>query len=294
MLDRLRYYLLVRSLPLRSPIFLPTTKISRTEAIAGLRKVRDIYTTRLDSIYRPRLRSLRHAFEGVERCFVIGNGPSLNRMDLGPLAGEVTFAVNGFFLKAKELDWLPTFYVVEDHLVAEDRAEEIAAFRGPTKLFPVNLAYCLPEGEDTIFFNHRPRISYPDGFDFSLEADQITYTGCTVTFTCLQLAAYLGFRKIFLIGVDADYVIPADSEKRSDYGVEVLDMRSDDPNHFDPSYFGKGYRWHDPQVDKMIAAYEEARRVTGDAGIDIFNAGVGGRLEVFPRTEFRSLFHGRS
>lgn len=282
--------MLVRKLPVRSPIFLPTERIPQEEALAGLRKVVRLYEQDLDQVYRPKLRALREQYQGTERCFVIGNGPSLNDMDLEKLRGEVTFAVNGFFLKAQALSWTPTFYVVEDHLVAEDRRQEIAAFSGPTKLFPANLAYCLPEAEDTLFFDHRPRKSYPDGFDFSLRADELTYTGCTVTFTCLQLAAYFGFSAIYLIGVDADYAIPADVEADTTYGVEVLNMPSDDKNHFHPDYFGKGYRWHDPQVEKMLEAYAEAHRTAGAAGIKIVNAGVGGKLEVFPRATYNSLF----
>ena len=106
----------------------------------------------------------------------------------------------------------------------------------------------------------------------------------------VRLAAYLGFSTIYLIGVDADYAIPADVEADTTYGVEVLNMPSDDKNHFHPDYFGKGYRWHDPQVEKMLEAYAEAHRTAGAAGIEIVNAGVGGKLEVFPRATYDSLF----
>lgn len=289
-IDRLRCQLLIRRLPLRSPIFLPTERVPPDLALAGLRRVYALYQGELDKVHRPKLRALREKHLGEERCFVIGNGPSLNDMDLEKLSGETTFAVNGFFLKAATLSWRPTYYVVEDHLVAEDRREEIIEFSGPTKLFPANLAYCLPAAEDTVFFDHRPRVSFPDGFDFSLDADEFTYAGCTVTFTNLQLAAYMGFQKIYLIGVDADYAIPADAEMTNTGGVTVLDMTSDDENHFDGNYFGKGYRWHDPQVDKMLQAYQEARRVTSEAGLEIINAGVGGKLDVFPRVNFETLF----
>lgn len=55
----------------------------------------------------------------------------------------------------------------------------------------------------------------------------------------------------------------ATAEKRDSDGTTVLDMSEDDPNHFHPDYFGKAYRWYDPQVDNMIVAYEEGRRLTG-------------------------------
>lgn len=288
------YQKIVQALPTRSPIYLPTEKLSLEQRIDGVRKVADIYANRLDQVYKPRLRALREQFAGTKRCFVIGNGPSLNRTDLAALKGEVVFAVNGFFLKYDELDWRPTFYVCEDHLVAEDRADQLNALTGSIKLFPTYLGYCLDETEDTIFFNHQPRKSYPHGFDFSLDAADITYTGCTVTYTSLQLAHYLGFETIYLIGVDANYDLPTDVEQSKKYGTGVLDMKSDDPNHFHPDYFGKGYRWHDPQVDQMLSAYAEAEKVTRATGRLIKNATIGGKLEVFERANFNEVLpHAR-
>lgn len=281
---------LISKLPTRAPIYLPTEKIPVEAQIKGLTRVKRIYDHGLAETYSPRLRALRAKYRGTKRCFVIGNGPSLNETDLSLLKDEVTFAVNGFFLKAKDLDWKPTFYVVEDHLVAEDRAKWINAFKGPTKLFPAYLGYMFPEAEDTIFYNHRPRKSYPHGFDFSTRADEITYTGATVTFSMLQLAFYMGFEEIYMIGVDASYAIPADAQQASSYAVGVIDMKSDDVNHFHPDYFGKGFRWHDPQVSKMVEAYQEARKVVDGTSQRIYNATVGGQLEVFERRNYADLF----
>ncbi len=286
-----QYQLLLQKLPSRAPIYLPTDKIPVADKIKGIEHVIEIYKHDLDAVYRPKLRALRERFKGSKRCFLIGNGPSLNQTDLSMLKNDVTFAVNGFFLKVADLNWKPTFYVVEDHLVAEDRAKWINEFKGPIKLFPSYLGYMFEKSDDTIFYNHRPRKSYPHGFDFSLEADKITYTGCTVTFSMMQLATYLGFEEIYLIGVDASYDIPKDAQEGKDYSVGVLDMKSDDPNHFDPDYFGKGFRWHDPQVEKMVEAYAEARKVLEEQTTQrIYNAGIGGKLKVFDRVPFASLF----
>ena len=284
------YKELIKSVPTQSPIFLPTEKVPPEKRVEGMKRVKKIYDHHLDSRYAPMLRELREQYKDTNRCFIIGNGPSLNSTDLTVLKDEVTFAVNGFFMKTPELDWQPTFYVVEDHLVAEDRREWIDKIEGPTKLFPAYLAYCFDERSDTIFYNHRPRISYPDGFDFSTDASKITYTGCTVTYSCMQLAYYLGFKEIYLIGVDASYDIPQDVNNGADYEVGVLDMKSDDPNHFHPDYFGKGFRWHDPQVHKMVEAYQEAKNVLDKSDQSIFNATIGGKLEVFDRVNYGDIF----
>lgn len=290
-IDQIARDALIDAVPsdLRHEIFLPTPSVPMAAQLIGLRKTKELYGGDLDITHRRRLRALKAA-RGRERCFIIGNGPSLNRTDLGRLKDEDVFTTNGFFLKMPDLDWTPTYYVVEDHLVAEDRAGDINALQGPAKLFPANLRYVIEPDADTIFFDHRPRRSFPYGFDFSFDADKETFSGGTVTYTCLQLAAYLGYREIYLVGVDADYALPADATFSGAGPVKRIDMASDDVNHFHPDYFGKGKRWHEPNVDVMIEAYAEAQRACGERGVQIFNATIGGKLEIFPRVAYDDLF----
>lgn len=277
--------------PCPSAIYLPTKKFQGMERLSAIGRVVTAWNERQE-IHKARLRAARERVRDRSRCFIIGNGPSLNKTNLDLLADEVTFATNGIFLKFPETSFRPTFFVVEDHLVGEDRHEEINQLRGFTKLAPYYLAYCLEDGEDVIYYNHRGRVSYPHGFDFSTNAEEITYTGCTVTFSCMQLAYYMGFKEIYLIGVDMSYIIPVAVQKSNDYDTEVLDMDIDDPNHFVPNYFGRGYRWHDPNVDKMEQAYIEAHKVTEANGVKIYNATIGGKCEVFDRVDYYSLFPG--
>jgi FkbM family methyltransferase len=288
--EQSEYDTVTASLPIQGDIFLPTDKIPPQDRLAGVKKIRALYDGQLDSIYRPRLRALKDRFVNRKRCFIIGNGPSLSHTDLDQLKDEVTFATNGFFLKAEELGWAPTLYIVEDHLVAEDRAAEIHELKAWTKLFPANLSYIIEPDDNTIFFDHRPRPSFPHGFDFSFDADVNTFAGGTVVYTCMQLAAYLGFEEIYLVGVDADYSIPEDAKYSGNGRVKELDMDSDDTNHFHPDYFGKGKRWHEPNVDVMLGAYKEAKQQCFARGVIIKNATLGGKLEVFPRADFSSLF----
>ena len=280
---------LLKKHPCPSDIYLPTTKYTGLDRINSIQKVVNIWNKNVD-MHKARLRNLKDRFKGVDRCFIIGNGPSINKTDLNLLKNEVSFATNGIFLKFPDTDFRPTIYVVEDHLVGEDRYEEINNLEIEYKLAPFYLAYCLEEDENVIYYNHRSRVSYPHGFDFSTNAEEITYTGCTVTFSCMQLAYYMGFKEIYLVGVDMSYQIPEKVKKMNEYDTEILDMDFDDPNHFASDYFGRGYRWHDPNVDKMEEAYKEARKVTEQNNVKIFNATIGGECEVFDRVNYQSLF----
>lgn len=279
---------IVRRLPLRAPAFLPTSRVAPADRVAGLRHVLSLYEGGLDRVHRPRLRALRDRFAGARRAFLIGNGPSLNRTDLEPLRHEVTFASNGFLLKLPELGWSPTFYCVEDRLTAEDRAEGILALTGSTRLVPAHLAYVVPDGPDTIFLDHRPA---PEGGPvFSREADRMTHPGGSVTFLMLQVAAWLGFRELILVGMDGTWRMPPDAWRSDEDGASVLDMATDDPNHFHPDYCGKGIRWHEPRPDRMARAFAEARRAIEEAGQTVSDATIGGRLDLFERVRFHDIF----
>jgi len=222
-----------------------------------------------------------------QRAFIIGNGPSLNLCELGVLKDEITFGVNSIFLNYNKMGFHPTYYVVEDVLVAEDRAEEINRYQGPKKFFGNYLKYCLSDNPSTHWLNVRFCYeNYPGFPNFSRNALRMVWTGGTVTYLCLQLAYYMGFSEIYLVGFDHHYTIPS---KAKVSGTEILST-GDDPNHFNPTYFGKGYRWHEPNVDRMEKAYRKANKFFSLDNRKIMNATKGGNLEVFERIEFERLF----
>lgn len=233
-----------------------------------------------------RLGRLKNRYRG-RRCFILGNGPSLTKCDLSLLKGEVTFAVNSIFYLFPQLQWRPTYYVVEDKLVAEDRAEEIKRLTGMTKIFGAELKYALGGCKDAIWanliYNFGP---YPGFPHFSKDASRCLWVGGTVSYVCMQLAYHMGCREVYLIGFDHNYEIPPDAQVEG----TVITSASEDPNHFHPDYFGKGYRWHDPMVERMAKAYRRAREVFEADGRKICNATVGGKLDVFTRVDYEGLF----
>ena len=227
-----------------------------------------------------RLRALRNIHSG-RRGWVIGNGPSLNEMDLSLLKGEITFACNAIFLLYDRTDWRPTYYTVEDPYVAEDRAAEINALHGPVKIFPDDLRHCL-EADERTYCLHFVR-AYEPFPQFSGDCSQRAYWGGTVSFLSLQLAHYLGCNPIYFIGMDMNYHVPDYME-----GNEIL-SREADVNHFHPDYFGPGKRWHDPKVHRMIQSLQAGRDYLHPRGVMVYNATRGGKLEIFPRAGYEEV-----
>ncbi len=261
------------------------------------------------------LRRFKNAYEG-RRCFVMGNGPSLNKMDLSKLEGEVVFGCNSIFLLFDRIKWRPTFYTCVDSRVLPDRAAEIAAMlrENPAMqaFFPTELQDhiskaltptrdVLPPLPNVAYFRERWNSKdYPPFSMFSVDINEHVIQPFTVAITMLQIAMYMGFSEIYLVGCDTSYTIPPDVKKeglteRGEIGLGLTSTQDNDPNHFDPSYFGKDRKWHDPQVDKMIDHYGYARQVAELRGkTKIFNATVGGNLEVFQRVDFTTLFTAKS
>ncbi len=222
------------------------------------------------------------------RCFVIGNGPSLNQMNLNLMKDDIVICANSFFLKFKDLNFKPDFITVEDHLVAEDNFEALNNLKGIKKIYPIDLKRIFNENDDTFFIELRRafRNKKNDGnFKFN-NFNEIFYWGGTVLYMNLQLAAYMGFKEIYLIGVDLTYKIPKDAIVEG----SRITSQSDDPNHFNPTYFGKGKRWHLPETNRMQRSFSTAYKELKKNNIKLYNATIGGNLKDIPRVNYDSLF----
>jgi hypothetical protein len=66
--------------------------------------------------------------------------------------------------------------------------------------------------------------------------------------------------------------------------------QGDDPDHFHTGYFGKGFRWQLPDLETSERGYRMARQAYEQAGREVLDATVGGKLAVFPKAAYESLF----
>ncbi len=254
-----------------------------------------------------RLRALRGAYVG-QRTFLMGNGPSLNHTPLDLLASEYVWGFNRCHLLFERIPWRPAFYVAIDTVVVPDIAADIrgmlATLPDTTFFFPASfyLQGTLPDHPAIIWYSEL--LPHPDegapGY-FSFDATRFVRAAHTVTIAAMQLAVHLGFNPLYLIGCDTAYTIPADTSARGTLhdqstgerieGFELQSHRDNDPNHFDPRYFGAGRRWHHPNVNGMQYGYRMAHGMCAANGVQVYNATVGGALDVFPRVSIERVLH---
>jgi|688.fasta_scaffold728442_1 hypothetical protein len=231
--------------------------------------------------------NLKNMHEG-ERCCIIGNGPSLNKIDITKLNGQPSFSVNSIYYKIKSDNFIPYYYSVEDRFVFIENICEIRAIPAKTKFFPKTYASLYPNTNNVCFINldldfYNPKSPYHYIPRFSLNCADIIYAGQTVTFMNMQLALYMGFKEIILVGMDFDYKVPPGASN-------IIVSKEDDMNHFHPDYFGRGKRWHDPNLENVYKSYQLFKLYSEFKGVKVINATNGGKLELFQREKFSSIY----
>jgi len=233
-----------------------------------------LHPWRRDSIRR--IAALKDTHRG-ERCFILGNGPSLKNTDLKKLKEEFTIGLNRIFLAFPEFVFKTSVLVSVNDLVVEQSAAEIKALGIPT--FVAWRARRWLKPADNLYFLYT---TYT-GPKFGRDLTGRLWEGATVTYAALQLAFYLGFETVILIGVDHNFVTQGKPNT-------TIVSQGDDPNHFHQAYFGKGFRWQLPDLDTSEQAYWMARKAYEADGRRVIDATVGGKLQVFPKVEYESLF----
>lgn len=230
---------------------------------------------------RDRLNRFRDRHSG-ERCFVIANGPSLGAMDLRALGGVPTISMNRAYLLYEQWGFVPSYYVCINELVLEQFAEDIARLPMPRFVnFNRRHLFAGMEEDDGQMYL-RLGLNLQDRF--SGDVTQPISSGGTVTFACLQLAYFMGFKEVVLIGLDHNFV-----EKGVPNTTEIRHSERDE-SHCHPDYFPKGIKWQLPDLYRSELAYALARQAFERDGRRILDATVDGKCNVFPKVDFDSLF----
>ena len=235
--------------------------------------------------YKPNVEAIAtfHDKHKGEAIWIIGNGPSLNKVDVSKLKGKTTIGVNAIYLN-KAIK--PTYYVIEDSLVALDRQDEINSdvLDGTTRFFGTYLSPIIDEKEGVIFMNvdidyNSQRENWPL---FSTDLRRKVYVGGSVTYISLQLAYWMGASTVYMVGFDHNYIIPSNIIQKDN----VLTTVGRDPNHFNSDYFGHGLRWHLPKTDRMARGFYKAKQQFEKHFRHIINTTPEGRLDILDRANF--------
>lgn len=214
--------------------------------------------------------NLRNKYKGLP-MLVIGNGPSLNKTPLDEFCHVPSIGVNKINLLFHRVSWRPILILCVNNLVVQQNWQTFVQNKIPVFL-SWKARWFIPRSE-------RRSVSYflslPSS-EFSLDPTEGVGSAGTVTYTALQFAYFMGANPVILFGVDHSFSY----EGRTN---EIVKMEGSDPNHFDPNYFAEGQKWGLPNFDRIELAYRNAKNAFEKDKRLIYDATIGGKLDIFPK-----------
>ena len=250
--------------------------------------------------YAVKILKYKNKYNG-KKCFIIGNGPSLQIDDLEKIMNEYTFASNGIYALYKHTKWRPRFYCAWDRFFCQEKMEDLDNIN--ELMDGCEAAFTSIESEGFKFRDQIENLYYlkeckgiEPGEEVPLFSDDClenVYTIGTITYAMLQLAVYMGFKEIILLGIDFSF-----SVERMNDGTFI---QNNVQNHMDiieevesksnasakiKKIWGYSYS---ADIERQLAGYQAAKQYADSHGIKIYNATRGGKLEVFPRVNFDNL-----
>ena len=220
---------------------------------------------------------LKNRHEG-ERAVLMCNGPSLSKMDMSFLKGETVIGLNKIHLGFKDFRFYPQYYVAVNKNVLQQLSSDIK------KLTCIKFLsnHCTDLFSDDAL-THIVNTHSPKNY-FCTDIFRELHEGWTVTFAALQIAFFLGFDEIIIIGMDHRY-------KYVGQPNEEHVLSGADHNHFSSSYFGYGQTWDNPDLEHSEKSYRIAREIYEKNGKRIIDATLDGACEIFTKVNYKTFFN---
>lgn len=227
-----------------------------------------------------KIQSYKNKFQG-KRCFIIGTGPSLTVEDLELIKDEYCFGTNRIFELFSKTTWRPTFYVNQDHDLIKRHMKTISELEIEHKFVPIEYKKAFDVNKMN-FFVLRHQEFYPKAAPFSRNIEKYLAQGFTVTYGAIQLAVYMGFSEIYLLGIDHNYAVTRDSK-----GNIVK-------NNADKQSYAAGMENYVnmnclPRIEETTISFETAERLSYKYNFRIYNCTRGGKLEAFERKKLEEV-----
>jgi hypothetical protein len=273
-------------------------------AFRSLSRLTGRWATRLErsmEAYRPselegvaRNAALRNRHAG-RRGFVLGNGPSIGRQDLSLLAGEITFAMNGFWKHPIVEQWQPTYYCLADP-VYFDRSSAMRVFLQDLQARVHTTTFLVPLfARDVIqqenLLPHDRTYFIPLQGAFGDEGDRIPEFARAVPHVqsvsqlAIMAAMYTGCTPVYLLGLDHDWLAQRGPDRHF-YDGKTVENHAVAHGDLDRYSYASDLE----SVLRLFKGYEHIQHCAAAVGVPVVNATLGGFLDVFPRAVYESCF----
>lgn len=220
---------------------------------------------------------------------IIGNGPSAKEVDFEKIKKYDTFCMNSSYRKFKDMNFYPTYFGCFDYLVCQYHAKSYSElFDTPIKKF----FFLEPS-----YFSEEIR-NHPKFFKFNFKMESFEKTsfdnfvnmGCTGA-NCLQIGILLGYKKIILIGCDANYIDKIEGvEKTNDGRLVVKKQPKINPNYWFNDYQQVGDVFNVPNANIYhLPAWNKVAKLALDRDIEVINCSPISKIKSFPLDSLKNV-----
>lgn len=243
-------------------------------------------TSLLTKPYLSENRKFKNIHNG-QRCFILGNGPSILKEDLTPLKDEICFSVSNFY-KHPLYPIIQPYYHCVPNIAPSLTESDVVSWFTEMHEKTLNATIFLGFRQKAVLHQHKlfpgRNVNYllmeamrPVEGRRVRELSGNLINPQSVSIMCLILSLFMGFKKIYLLGIDHDHLRTG----RYDYFYDRKEMIFKDPSVTSDGKLAV------PLIDdfkatfKLWQQYILINEVAKKKGAEIINLSQGSYLDVF-------------
>ncbi len=235
-----------------------------------------------------------------DTIYIIGNGPSLNKIEIKKLKDKDTISFNRAFIAYNDWGFYPKYYMVADVVVLENIKEDVKEL---IKSSPIE-KFLLPVWSKSFFGNDEKIIylNFTNSWLFNRRIWGRNFNRLSIIAnvgaTAVPILKILGYKNFIVLGTDCNYIedniknvdIEYNPDEKSGRRIVFKSSGNSDPNHFRPDYFGKGTEYSKPQQMNHYKGWEFIAKRMKRKNLNIILCSPGSKLTgLFKEAQFEDI-----
>lgn len=246
-----------------------------------------------------------------ERCFVIGNGPSLNEEDLSVLEREYVFTVNQAARNPQFKSLKTNFHFWADKNffdISEDKPEDMELLQqfiavGDKENQPIVFLPYSQSGfvekfrlDEKINIRYFASILSCDAKIRKIDFSKGTYGYSTVVHWAIAMAIYMGFKKIYLLGCDTTGIVSAVQsalgEQIGQYSYQISEREQKRMQKMYTTTRKNGIEEDFASWLRVLRTYKKLYDFCSEQGILLTNCSSRTIIDSIPRASLKDVLSG--
>jgi hypothetical protein len=228
-----------------------------------------------------------------ETAIILCNGASLRGVNLTALPPVATFGMNAAYRHWSRIDWFPTHYTCLDEIVGMHHASAIGAMIARADKGAPSRYLLRRNVIEHLGLGNTPHVASFD--DLAELHGALSRQPVTTGSHTLIWAITMGYRHLFLLGADSNYVeVVAGAEFVEETVLHIV-REAENPNYYFEDYQQLGDRYNLPNIggETHLNSWRVAAAVAAEADALVYNFSNVSRTDAFDFADLDDYLAGR-